>query len=33
LNNTGKIENLNLGTVVHHLTGDSCEGRELVSRG
>lgn len=33
LNNTRKIENLNLGTVVHNLTGDSCEGCELVGRG
>ena len=33
LNNTWEIENLNLGAIVHHLTGDSCEGCELVSRG
>ena len=33
LNNTRKIENLNLGTVIHDLTGNSCEGCELVSRG
>lgn len=32
-NNTGKIENLNLSTVVHHLSGDSGKGRELVRRG
>ena len=31
--NTWKIENLNLGAIVHHLTGDSCEGCELVGRG
>ena len=33
LNNTRKIENLDLSTVVHHLTGDSREGCELVGRG
>lgn len=32
-NNTRKIENLNLGTIVQHLTGNSCEGCELVGRG
>jgi hypothetical protein len=31
--NTWKIENLNLGAIVHHLTGDSREGCELVGRG
>lgn len=30
LNNTGKIENLNFGTVVHNLSGHCREGRELV---
>lgn len=31
--NTWKIENLNLGAIVQNLTGDSCEGCELVGRG
>ena len=31
--NTWEIEDLNLGAIVHHLTGDSCEGCELVGRG
>lgn len=30
LNNTGKIENLNFGTVVHNLSGHCRKGRELV---